>query len=272
MSDKQDLKQSEASSVSEFISDEIIDPTIDLSIEYGEILLDSFIENDGLAGIPVLSTIRGLNKLSNSVQNAHFTKKLFTFLKELHNGTIDDVKLEEFKKKLHSEKNFREKVVEHIMIYIERAEDTAKAKILAKLLNAHIEGKFNWSTYCDLSASIDRLHPFAIKELHNKNSDEIININEQAVRRATQSENLQTNGPGFRVKISPTTQNFLSSAGLGYKETLYYKENNPQGDTKETNCLLSPLGTHLVMNALDYGRKDIRNIDGNWVLRVTYSI
>lgn len=75
--------------LTESISDEIIETTIDLSIDYAEITMDEIIDGT-LREIPLIKTIYSLGKLGYSIREKFFVKKILTFLQEFHSQKIDE--------------------------------------------------------------------------------------------------------------------------------------------------------------------------------------
>ena len=247
------IEESLTLSLSKTLSQELIEPTLDLSIEYGEILIDEILDNNDLSGIPILSTLMSVHKLSRSIQNAHFSKKFLVFLKEFHSGDIDKQKLNKFKNNLNSKKDYQEKIIEHLIVYIDRVESVKKAGFLAKLFHAYINNKFDWETYCHLSASIEILHPFVISELQDIYPEKVTFFaGEQFLKP------FQTWGRGYRANLSLLSLNLLTSAGLGFKEeSEYSNEKTLKTLPSKTNLQFSSLGHHAITHALGYEKDKV---------------
>ncbi|CAD0007813.1 hypothetical protein [Flavobacterium salmonis] len=143
------------------ISNEIADNSIDLSLDYSELVLDSFLADGVLKEIPFIKTIYAVGKIGVSIKERFFVKKLFVFLKEFHNQSIDTQKLNQFRSKFNSEEKYRNNVTEQIMIYLDTFLTLEKSKILAKLFKAHVDGNIDWEYFNHLSICLDSISPKA---------------------------------------------------------------------------------------------------------------
>jgi len=140
---------------------------IDLTIDYAEMALDSFIDNEIVREIPIVKTIVGLIKGGLKVREVFFAKKLLTFLKEFHSRKIEDSKLSEFQETFKTDQKYRESVIEQILVLNERFLEVEKSKILANLFLAHINEKFSWDSFKDLSVCLNNLHLRGVKLLED---------------------------------------------------------------------------------------------------------
>jgi len=252
--------------LTETLTKELTESTLDLSKDYGEVLIDSFLGSDSLiSDIPILSTVTGGYKIIKSIQNAHFIKKLHVFLKEFHTGCIDSQKLKKFKDKLNLNTKYREKVIEHLVIYVERVESISKAEILAKLLNAHVNNYFDWNIYTNLSASIDRLHPFAISELLQAYPTNITYLEGKDF-----FEPFQASGKGYRAALNSITLQQLTSTGFGIEEDLTYSDSTTS--PPKTNLQFSSLGYYFITHALDYKKSKVNVINHHQVQQAQFII
>lgn len=158
--------------VSESISKELVNTSIDLGIDYTEISIDDLFNNSAFKEIPIIKTIIGFGKIGLYVKEKFFIKKLFTFLREFHSNTITPEAKNDFNAKFNNDTKYRQKVTEFLMVYIDRIEHVDKAKILSHLFSAHLEGKFDWETFTYLSFCLDRINPKSfkfLKELSDNN-------------------------------------------------------------------------------------------------------
>lgn len=131
------------------------DTAIDIASEYGEIALDSVITDSGvLKEIPIIKTIIAVAKLGSSVKEAYFIKKLLKFLFKLKEVSIEEK--EKFLNSFKDEKN-KKKVLEQILILIDRHDDVLKSEFLANLFAAYIRGEIDNITFFKLSNVIDQL-------------------------------------------------------------------------------------------------------------------
>lgn len=141
------------------VSREIVTTALDMSVDYAELPLDSFLEDGILKEIPFVKTFYAVFKIGTGLRECWFAKKFLTFLKEFHSGTIQPDKLSEFKIKFNDDEKYRHKITESLIIYNEAFLQVEKSKILAKFFAAHIEGHFDWDHFNHLSASLNIVHP-----------------------------------------------------------------------------------------------------------------
>ncbi|HGO5656122.1 TPA: hypothetical protein ACK3A9_005088, partial [Klebsiella pneumoniae] len=80
------------------------DDVKDLSKEFGEIAIDSFIESGALESIPVVNSVVGIFKTVNSVRDRRFTDKLIRFIFEL--SDLTDAERINMTERLNSDDNF----------------------------------------------------------------------------------------------------------------------------------------------------------------------
>ncbi|MFW9874720.1 MAG: hypothetical protein ACFFG0_16555 [Candidatus Thorarchaeota archaeon] len=139
------------------ISKELIERSIDLNIDFAEIALDSFLVDNIIKEIPVIKSIRSIFKIGCSVKDIFFMKKLLIFFSQYHSGHLADENLLEFKKKIDEDSKYKQKVIDNLVIIIERLNSEKKAEILAKLFTAYLEGAYDWDSFLDLSSCIEQL-------------------------------------------------------------------------------------------------------------------
>jgi len=149
------------------ISENLDKPAFELGQEYGEIALDSFVDNDVLREIPIVKTVVGIGKGLVAVKNIYFAKKLLAFLEKFHTGNLPEDKLDDFKFKLNDDETYRQKVVEHVVVYNERFVSIKKSEVLANLFLAHLNGKFDWQGFEELSEIVDSVQIRAFEVLKN---------------------------------------------------------------------------------------------------------
>ncbi len=137
----------------------------DLATDYAELGLDTFMDNDAIKEIPIVKSVIGLVKGGIAVREIFLAKKLLTFLKEYHSGKLKLEKKEAFLQKFQDDKRYRESIVEQIMILNDRFISIEKSKVLANLFLAHLNDKFDWEGFCQLSECLDDLHTRAFKVL-----------------------------------------------------------------------------------------------------------
>lgn len=157
------LIKNQDNSLGNIFSNELLNPTFDLSIDYSEIFIDDFINNDSLKEIPIIKTLVAFVKTGISINQLFFTKKMISFIKEFNSGDIHSEKLLDFKNKIENDSSFRNNAVEQIMVFNDRFIQLQQSKISAQLLISYVNGFISFEDYINLNIFLERLHPKAYK-------------------------------------------------------------------------------------------------------------
>ncbi|GAA0377272.1 hypothetical protein [Paenibacillus motobuensis] len=168
----------QSESINEAFSKELINTSLDLTIDYSEVALDSVLSDNITSEIPIVKSIVSLGRLGISIKQLHFTKKVLCFLREFHSRNLTS-NFSEFKQKLITDHKFKYKVTEQIILIIDRLRTEQRSVLLAKLFLGHIQEKYDWETFCYFSECLDSMQPVDIDilgYLSTKESDEIENI------------------------------------------------------------------------------------------------
>jgi hypothetical protein len=157
-------------SISKDLGKEIVNKGFDTSIDYAEMFLDSITESEALKGIPLVKTVVASVNIFNSIRDKVNLKKLLVFLKEFHSKEISDENFQKFEEKFRNNPKFKEMIIEHILVFIDRINGTEKSKILGRLFGNHIQGKIDWNRFIALSICLENIHPnsFAFLEKLSK--------------------------------------------------------------------------------------------------------
>lgn len=169
--------------ISDNLFDQLLNPTIDLSIDYTEIFIDDIIENEAVKEIPIIKSIVGLIKGGISINQFWFAKKILTFIREFNQKNIPPDKLRNFRIKLDKNVNFKKNVAERLMIFIEKNVDITQTIIISNLFSAFVNEKINFEELNNIIITLDKLHPKTFSSLFEmekfnfqiteENSDEI---------------------------------------------------------------------------------------------------
>jgi len=147
--------------ITQIVSKEITDKTLDLSIDFTEIALDQFISNSVLSEIPIIKSLVSFYNIKNSITHRHNTKKILSFFQEFNSKKINDIKFNQFKHKFKTDKKYQTQVTETIILLNERFLQVEKSKILANLIIAHIEDNLSWDELTDITIVLDNIQPKA---------------------------------------------------------------------------------------------------------------
>ena len=122
-----------------------------------EFTLDTCAGEDGiLKDIPFVGTALKLCNITSKVQEKYSFYKLKAFIQEINAGTASPEELEERKRKFLSKAKFRQQELEYILILIDRYVSFDKAKMLAKLYLAYLDGEIIWEEFTMYAEVIDR--------------------------------------------------------------------------------------------------------------------
>jgi hypothetical protein len=144
-------------SITKVFTQQLLDTSMDLSVDYTEISLDSIITDELLKEIPIIKTIYSFGKAGFAVKETFFAKKILSFIREFQLVNLHDEKFNDFKEKILSDEKYRDKVSNHLIVIIDRFLTEQKSKILARLFKAYIEEYYDWDTFVDLSVSLDAM-------------------------------------------------------------------------------------------------------------------
>ena len=145
--------------ITNVVSREIIEKTVDITIDYSELGIDTILQESLLKEIPLVKSVLSFYNITNSIIDRHNVIKLLTFFREFHRKEINLEKLNAFKAKFSQNIKYQNKVVETIILLNERFLQIKKSKILANLLIAHIEENITWQELQDISFVLDSIHP-----------------------------------------------------------------------------------------------------------------
>ena len=121
-----------------------------LAADIGDEALDQVLDD---APIPILSTIRKLNRGLNSVRDYLYTKKVLRFLRELAQIPSEEraAKVAE----LYTNIKERKKFGEHLALLLDRMNEMDKAQMMGRIAAAHIKGKITFNQLRSLNYALD---------------------------------------------------------------------------------------------------------------------
>lgn len=131
--------------------------------DFGEIAIDSLLEDGVLKDIPVIGALQGIYSASRSVSNYLFSKKLIKFISALSELTSQE--RADVIKKLESNDGYFKKVGETLVLLIERMDDMQKPEMLAIAFRSLAKNKIDIDQFKRLTHAIDRLQVYYIPYL-----------------------------------------------------------------------------------------------------------
>lgn len=158
-------------SYEDIVNTGLSNPIVDLGIDYSEMGIDTFINNETVRELPVVKTIASLIKVGLSIKEWHFARKFLKFLERFHSGSLSENEKNTFLEKYNEDSSYREKVVTLLITANDKYFDIKQSDICGNLFVAHIKGLVSWEDYTILCGCIDRFSPFAeglLEELENE--------------------------------------------------------------------------------------------------------
>lgn len=129
----------------------------------GEFTLDVLLQDGVLRDIPIVSTVVGFTRIGLGVRDYLFLKKTARFLRNLADIPVQERKA--FIKKLESEKGFRERVQENLLLMLHRLDNMQKPDMLGKIFRAYLMGQIDFDVYQKLCTAVDRIKIQSIPHL-----------------------------------------------------------------------------------------------------------
>lgn len=160
------------------VAKSIIDYNADNIIEFGEIGLDSLLNDSILKEIPFIKTVYGITKTGFAIREKHMFNKTIQFIYYINNYGKDKDKFEEYKEELKTNNEKCLKELERVLILIDRYIDDGKVNVLAKLFLNYIENNIFWEDFVELSTILDNIFIKDLKELENIYRSNSITMNQ----------------------------------------------------------------------------------------------
>jgi len=126
-----------------------------LSADYGEVLIDSFLKDGFLKEIPIIGTVLGLGKLGFAINDYIFLKKMLGFLSNIKQ--VPKEKREKMIQKIESSENYQKNVGQTLLLIINKHDDFEKPKVIGKIFSAFLNEEIDYEMFLRLSNSIDRI-------------------------------------------------------------------------------------------------------------------
>jgi hypothetical protein len=131
--------------------------------DFGELLLDSNLQNGLMRDIPILNIAYSACRATKAIGDRLFTKKILNFLAELSKVSLED--RQRFVEGLKHDKNRQNDLGQTFLLLIEQADSLDKPKILARLLNHHILGDLSYQDAKRLASIVNRSYIDDLKYL-----------------------------------------------------------------------------------------------------------
>ena len=138
-------------------------------VELGESIIDSALDDDLLRHIPVLGSIVGLARAGLCIRDRLFIRKLGRLLRKLDD--IPSQQRSEFVERLSDDVKFRDRVLSHLILLLDRLDEIEKATLLGNAFRAYVLKEVSFEDFSRLAAAIDHAHIVDLRKLASTEDD-----------------------------------------------------------------------------------------------------
>jgi len=135
----------------------------DRLIDLGESILDAELTDEVLRRIPVLGTISALNQIRLGIKDRLFVRKLARLLHQLHE--VPTHERSRFAQQLADDDTFRDRVLSHLILLLDRLDEIEKATLLGNALRALVLSRVTFEQFTRLASAIDHGHIADLRSL-----------------------------------------------------------------------------------------------------------
>ena len=149
---------------STFIDSMVID-TKDIVLDYTEIGIDSFSDNEIIKTIPIAKTVASIYKAYSNIREKNLQKNTAIFINELNSGRIDKKKLQKYQQMLKNNPDKAKEEIERVILLLDRTIDSKKALIYGKIYKEYINRIIDYDIFFELTEITDKLYISDLKIL-----------------------------------------------------------------------------------------------------------
>lgn len=192
--DKKDEKS--GANYEKIVTTGFINKLTDVGVDYAEMGIDTFLNNEIIKEIPVVKTIFSLVKTGYAIREQCFAKNFLTFLKQYHCGKLNQEEKDNFLNKYNTDSSYREKIVSLLVKINDRYFESNQSKIAGNLFVAYVKDLISWDDYVISCRCLDGYMPFVSSYL----------------------DELESKKTPYNTGIQPGNQAaaFLQACGMGY--------------------------------------------------------
>lgn len=140
-------------------------------MDYVEVGIDCFINDEILKEIPIVETIVSVLNVGKNIHDRNLLKQTLTFISEFNNNSISRERLEKYKLKIENDTKKCEEELGRVLLLLNNFIDREKSLMLAKLFKSYINEKINWDEFCEYSEIVSRIFIQdlkILKDIYNK--------------------------------------------------------------------------------------------------------
>lgn len=101
--------------------------------------------------LPIFNKILPLYNIGKEISEYRFNKKILLFIDEMNLGKASKDTIKNMNSKFENNPKFKSKVLETLLLTIDRLDNEWKSKILARLFSQFINDQYTWNEFQDLS-------------------------------------------------------------------------------------------------------------------------
>ncbi len=134
----------------------LFEPLEDVSQNLLELGIDTLTENELIKQIPIVNSLVGVIKVGYNIHERNLLLNTLAFIQDFNRDPYSE-KVKSYIEDIRGDEKKAEKELGRVLIILNRIVDSKKAIILSGMYRAYIEGKFNWSIFCDFAQIIEML-------------------------------------------------------------------------------------------------------------------
>lgn len=125
--------------------------------EYGEIAIDAILGQGLLSNLPIINTVTAICKTGLNIKERNYLKQTIAFIKGFNSGNMEQFKIEEYRKKLVSDRKKAEQELGRILVILDSTLEQEQSEVLGRFYKAYIWGNYDWDMFRQLSAANQKL-------------------------------------------------------------------------------------------------------------------
>lgn len=165
-----------------------------------EIDIVEIVDSGILDSIPYLSEIISTYKGVMNLRDKIFTK-IYSFFTIFRKSNYKWKEYNDFTNRIVNDKNYRIKITETLIEYIDNFKNTSKIEVYSNLLTAYIENKFSWEYFIKLSDCLEKVDMHYLNIIPQIDTTENKEIQQYDEDETTGESNLESSGLAIRMSV-----------------------------------------------------------------------
>lgn len=164
--------------------DSVLNGSKDAIEDLTEVGIDKILDEGLLRDMPFVSLISGTIKTFHNLNDRNLLKQSLNFMREFKKGTIDEKKLEKYKKIISTDNKKAEEEFGRILLILNNTFETEKSSMFANYFRNYINGNINWNEFCELTEitrllfvnDLEILERIKLEQIKDKELDNLYSI------------------------------------------------------------------------------------------------